>query len=537
MTASRFGRRLSRRRLVQIGGGAAAAGIAATAPIARASAQSGTPVAGADRGIPAEQVDDAVARIEPMIADALTETGVPGLAIAVVHNDNVVWSKGFGVKSVDGADAIDTDTVFQIASVSKSVAATVVAAAVGDGTVTWDDHLVDHIPDFQLSDPWITREVSIRDAFSHRTGMPGTAGDDLELIGYARDEIIHRMRDLNLTGTFRQTYSYSNFGLTAGGEAAAAATGKTWEDLSKERLYAPLGMTSTSSRYSDFETRPNRALLHTPVDGAWVQGFTRNADAQSPAGGVSSTINDLTRWMRMILGGGTLDGVEHIAADALASVFVPQIFRGRNPTTGASSFYGLGWGVEYDAQGRVFWSHAGAFSVGARTYVSLLPEANLGIVVLTNAFPTGLPEGISAAFYDLAIYGELQNDWIGFWNGQYDLLAQSFQNDTYATAPTAPEPALAATAYTGTYKNDYFGVLTVESGTGDALSIGFGPGPITFPLTHWDRDLFIYEPSPEFPGAMNAATFLVDPDGQASRVVIEALDSYGQGTFTRVPAP
>jgi CubicO group peptidase (beta-lactamase class C family) len=365
--------------------------------------------------------------------------------------------------------------------------------------------------------------------------MPGTAGDDLELIGFDRDEVIHRMRNLNLTGKFRQTYSYSNFGLTAGGAAAAAAAGTSWEQLSQDRLYTPLGMSSTSSLHRDFESRPNRALLHTQEDGNWVQKFSRNADAQSPAGGVSSSANDLVQWVRMILGGGTVDGVEVITPDALASVFVPEIGRGRNPVTGSASFYAHGWGVEYDTQGHTFWSHAGAFSVGARTYVSLLPEANLGIVVLTNAFPTGLPEGIAASFFDLALYGDLQNDWIGYWNGQYDLLAQSFQNPAYATAPASPGPALAASAYTGTYTNEYFGDATIETGADDQLILNVGPAPMSFPLTHWDRDLFVYEPSPEFPGAMTAVTFLVDAAGQASRVVLETLDAYGQGTFTRVP--
>jgi len=314
----------------------------------------------------------------------------------------------------------------------------------------------------------------------------------------------------------------------------AAAVGKPWKQLADERLYAPLGMTSTSSLHSDFESRSNRALLHALVDGKWVQKFTRDPDAQAPAGGVSSNVKDLAQWMRMILGKGTVDGVEHVRADSLEAIFVPQIVRGNSPT-GATSYYALGWSVDYDPQGRIFWAHAGAFSVGSRTNVSLLPEANAGIVVLANAFPTGLPDGITASFWDLAIYGALQKDWIGFWNGQFDLLAQSFQNPAYATPPISPEAALAPAAYTGTYTNDYFGDLNVESGSDGAMSISFGPGPIVFPLTHWDRDLFIYESSPEFPGSLSAAAFLVDPEGQANRVVVETLDSYGQGTFTRMP--
>src|SRR5262249_35202950 len=140
-----------------------------------------------------DRVAAALGQLEPLIGATLAQTGVPGLAIAVVHDDEVVYTRGFGVRSVDAQDAVDADTVFQLASVSKPLAATTVAAIVGDGHATWDDPLVDHLGGFQLADPWVTREVSIRDCFCHRTGMPGTAGDDLEGIGFGRDEIVRRM--------------------------------------------------------------------------------------------------------------------------------------------------------------------------------------------------------------------------------------------------------------------------------------------------------------------------------------------------------
>ena len=179
----------------------------------------------------AETVAAAIDQLESLITGALADSGVPGISVAIVFQDEVVYAKGFGVRSVDAADPVDTDTVFQLASVSKSLASTTVSTLVTTGEVTWDDQVVTHLDDFEMIDPWVTREVTLRDCFSHRTGMYGTAGDDLESLGFDRSAIIHQMRYLNLTGKFRQTYSYSNFALTSGAEAAAEAVGVTWEDL------------------------------------------------------------------------------------------------------------------------------------------------------------------------------------------------------------------------------------------------------------------------------------------------------------------
>jgi len=525
--------RLSRRQAL-LGAGA---GITAGWTTSRAdslAAQEATPIVTGEP-VSAASVAAALADLEGRAQEAIATGAVPGMAVAVVYQGEVVFANGFGVRSVDAVDPVDADTVFQLASVSKSLAATTVAAVVSDGAATWDDSIVDHLPDFQLSDPWVTRNVTIRDCFCHRTGMNGTAGDDLDGIGFDRAEIIRRMRFLNLTGSFRQTYSYSNFGLTTGSNAAAAAAGAVWEDVAAARLYAPLGMTATSSRFADFASRDNRALLHVPVDGAWQQRFTRQPDPQSPAGGVSSNATDMAQWLRLVLGGGTVDGVEHIARAALVETHSPQIMRGPNLATGKPSFYGLGWAVDFDEAGRLVWGHAGAFSVGARTLVHLVSELNLGVAVLANAFPTGVPEGIAYTFFDVAVNGTSTRDWFALWNGAYDSLTQSLTAgaDAYATPPASPGAPLPADAYVGRYGNDYFGDLTVER-DGDALTLAVGPGDVRYDVTHWDRDLFLFEPAAEFPGVMSAATFSINADGNATHVLIEALDGYGQGAFTRV---
>lgn len=526
-------RRLSRRTLAKAAGGVAAGGIAASR--AGSVFAQATPAA-ISSAATAATVESAIAQLEPLIADALAATGVPGLAVGIVFQDKLVYAKGFGVRSVDAPDAVDPDTVFQLASVSKSLASTAVSTVVSSGELTWDDRVVEQLDDFELIDPWVTREVTLRDCFSHRTGMYGTAGDDLESIGFGRDEIIQRMRYLDLTGQFRQTYSYSNFGLTLGGEAAAEAVGLSWEDLCDQRLYGPLGMTSSSSRYADFVAQPNRAELHIQSDGAWTQMLERHPDPQSPAGGASSNIIDMAQWVRMVLGNGSIDGTELIAPSVLLDTHTPHIVSNIDPATGRANFYGLGWVVTYDATGRIYVSHAGAFSVGARTLIHLLPAEQLGIVVLCNAFPTGVPEAIAYSFYDLVHQGAPSRDWLDYWDTMFDAYVSAYPDiiAAYATPPADAAPALPLAAYAGTYANDYFGPLQITV-DGDALKLAIGPTPVSYALDHWDRDVFVFDAVPGVPGVKSTASFLIDETSNASSVTVQAFDSFGQGTFTRVP--
>ena len=161
-------------------------------------------------------------------------------------------------------------------------------------------------------------------------------------------------------------------------------------------------MTSTSSRYVDFVARKNKALGHVLVDGKWVQKFKRDPDAQSPAGGVSSSVNDVAKWMRLQLANGKFDGKQIVDEKALRETRSPHMLTGFSPFTGLPSFYGLGWNVSYDQQGRLRLNHSGAFALGAATHVNLAPSEQLGVVVLTNAYPIGLAEALGTTFLDIA---------------------------------------------------------------------------------------------------------------------------------------
>ncbi len=351
--------------------------------------------------IPDGQIDRAIGELDARAAEIMRRSGIPGMAVAVVRDGRTVYAKGFGVRKVGAPEIVDADTVFQIASLSKPVTGTVVARQVQAGVVGWDTPVVKHLPWFRLKDGFVTTHVTVGDMLSHRSGLPDHGGDALEDLGFDRRQVLERLRLLPLA-PFRISYAYTNFGLTAGAEAVAVASGKDWASLSEDVLFKPLGMTSTSTRFADFEKRSNRAFGHVKVGDRFVHKYQRTPDAQAPAGGVSSSVNDLARWLAMVTQGGMLDGKTFIDKKALLPVLSPQAFSSPAATfTARPGFYGYGFNISVTPAGRMRFSHSGAFAMGAGTNLVILPSANVAIVVLTNAWPTGAPEALAAEFMDL----------------------------------------------------------------------------------------------------------------------------------------
>jgi CubicO group peptidase (beta-lactamase class C family) len=483
-----------------------------------------------------EQVASALGSLDGLVTDAMDRTGVPGVAVAVVYRDQVVYSKGFGVREVGRPELVDADTVFQLASVSKPLASTVVAGVVGQGAVEWDAPARQYDPSFALSDPYVTEHATIADLLSHRSGLHTGAGDLLEDLGFDRDYILSHLNQQPLD-PFRSSYNYSNFGYTAGGEAAAVAAGTSWEDLADRVLFDPLGMTETSYRHADYVAAANRAVIHVPAgDGTWVARYTRDADAEAPAGGASSSVRDLARWIRLQLGNGVYEGTQVIDPDALAVTRIPHSVSSPPASPEArTGFYGLGWNVSYDDQGRLQIGHSGAFDLGAATSVLMLPVEQLGIVALTNGHPEGIPEAITAGFFDVATHGEPTVDWLTFTSGIFAQIEQADAPETdWSQPPADQQPARDLAAYTGTYANPYYGPLTVTA-DGERLAMTMGPAeaPTTFPLTHHSGDVFTFESIGENANGLAGALFTVDGDGTAASVRLDFYDRTGLGTFVR----
>jgi CubicO group peptidase (beta-lactamase class C family) len=487
--------------------------------------------------ITTEQVNQAVREIQKLCETEIKQGAVPGLAIAVVFQDQVVYAAGFGVRDVNTKEPVDADTVFQLASLSKPIGSTLVAELVGEGKISWDSKISDLDLDFAMYDPWVTREITLRDFYAHRSGLPDHAGDLLEDLGFARKEILHRLRYQKPDSSFRSHYAYTNFGITAAGVAATKAYNMTWENASDQKLYGPLGMNSTSSRYADFVARANKALGHVQVKGEWIQKYKRDPDTESPAGGASSSVNDLARWMRLQLADGQLDGKRIVEEKALFATRSPQILTGFSPLTGLPTFYGLGWNVNYDGEGRLRLGHSGAFALGAATTVLLVPVEHLGIVVLTNAYPIGVAEGLAFTFTDIALYGKATQDWLPLFKKLFSdpaAIGVSLGAD-HSNPPTEPAPALANSAYLGAYTNKFFGDIQITE-KGNGLAIIEGPHELTFPLKHYDRDIFTYETEGENAVGATGVTFTIGPDGKATTVVVENLNVRDEGTFKRTSA-
>ena len=482
------------------------------------------------------KVDKALARLDEFIDDTMGRTGLPGMAVAVVYRDEVLYSKGFGVREIGKPGKITPDTVFQVASVSKPLASTVVAGVVGQKVVAWTDPVIEHNENFSLKDDFVTRNATFADLLSHRSGLRTGAGDLLEDLGFDRAYILDHLNQQPLD-TFRSSYNYSNFGYTEGGVAAAHAMKMAWEDLADEVLFRKLGMAASSYRHSDYEKARDKAILHVPLgDKEWSAKYSRDPDAEAPAGGASSSVRDLAQWLRLQLGNGTYEGRPVIDSVALQTTRVPHAFSGPASAPAARSrFYGLGWNVSYDDQARVLLGHSGAFNLGAATAVSMLPGEQLAIVALTNGRPQGIPEAINADFLDTAQHGSPTVDWLAFTESVFKHLDESEKPEVdYTKPPSNPSPARANRAYTGTYDNSYYGPLVVLEQDG-RLAMRMGPPdvPTRFPLTHFDGDTFSFETIGENGNGLAGALFAEANGGSSPRVTLDFYDKTGLGTFTR----
>lgn len=477
---------------------------------------------------------DAALKLIPECVEAMRQkSGVPGMAVAIVFDDEVVYSAGFGVCELGGDNRIGPDTVFQIASLSKALSATAVAGIVGDGTIAWDDPVIDHLPDFALSDAYVTDHVTYADLFSHRSGLPEHAGDRLEDLGFDRQQVFDRLVWQPLV-PFRAEHLYTNFGLTAAAEAAAAAAGMRWEELIEGKLFRPAGMSKSSARFDDYLAAEDRAVPHQrDSDGNWiVTTHQRDPDAQSAAGGISSTANDLGQWLRLQLAGGQLNGQPIIDPAALLVMQTPHSFKGPLSTPSShANMYGLGMGISVRDDGYTNWSHSGAFLLGTGTNFSMIPGQRLGVVTITNGQPVGLAEATSDTVLDLIVHGKVKRDWLG---GYMGLFAEIYKSETptdWSVKITNPAPPAPLATYAGTYANDYYGPMTVDDSSG-TLVMTLGPKAMTFALTPYAGDTFLFTPPGENSVGPTGIKFAIE-DGKSVSATSEFYDMTGLGTWTR----
>ena len=531
-------------RLTRVAHGLAAAVIGLAASAAPVLAQSPaialdpavSPPEMAATAIPDGQIERAVAALDGMARKVMETTGLPGLAVAVTAHGRTVYAKGFGVRRVGEPAAVDGDTVFQVASLSKSITGTIIARQVGRGIVAWDTPITRHLPWFALSDPWVTARVTLGDLMAHRSGLADHAGDDLEDLGFDRRAVLERLR-LHPLAAFRASNHYTNMGPTLAGEAVAAASGADWESLADEALFRPLGMASTSMRFSDFRARANRADGHMKLNGRFEPLMVRMPDVQAAAGGVSSSVRDMARWMAMVLDQGRFEDRTIIEPAALLPAITAQsATKQTHAPTARPGLVGFGFNVGIGASGRTTLSHSGAFYLGTGTTFTMIPSARVGIVVLSNGWPIGAVEALAMEFTDLVQHGRVTYDWKAAFAGMMAPLMAPSGELAGQAAPARPRAAQPLATYASRYSSDYLGSMALDVQDG-ALVMTIGPAGTRYRLEHWDGDRFVMPLLNEnaAQGSRSIVDFHRDGTGPAGAVTVEFWNKSGLGTFRRTP--
>lgn len=467
--------------------------------------------------------------LDAFIELAMEEYGVPGAAVAVVKDGEVIYLKGHGLRKIGSKDEVNEDTVFQLASVTKTFTAASVASMVDRGKITFDDKVVNIIPNFSLKDPYPTRYTTPRDLLAHRTGLPAFTGDLFDHLGYTRTEVIKRIRYIEPACSFRQEANYSNIGYFLAGEAAAYSAGKEWEEVVKENLLKPMGMKHTGFTKT-LNKEKNAASPHAVVDGETVAIDYNMQMVLAPAGAMTSTAADLSRYMIMLLSEGKFDDREVLKQDSVMQMFTPAMvdqpgFAELPPISDKTGFdYGLAWGIYYWKNHKIL-EKGGALD-GMRSVVVLVPEIGLGIAVLANMNLTVLPEAVRAFILENYL-GQAGYDMQAEIMERSKKIASMLGLDTTVKPENPNPPSKDLSAYTGTYENKLYGQFLVLR-DGDNLKVEAGPAKYTGKMTHVNFDTF-YLKWPIFISAPEEVTFVIDAEGNLTEFLDDEL-----GTFKKV---
>jgi CubicO group peptidase (beta-lactamase class C family) len=491
--------------------------------------------------------------INTRIEEIRNQVGVPGMSVTIVEDGRVTLAQGFGVRRLNTNERVDADTIFQLGSVGKAFTSAALAVLVDRGEIAWDDKVIDHIPWFQMHDPWVTREMTVRDLLVHRSGLGLGAGDLLFVprSNLSRAETVRRLRYIEPSTSFRSGYAYDNVLYAVAGQLVEEVSGKTWERFMREDVLVPGGMrTATSDRVERRRTR-NRAWPHARRDGPMHGMGTQimlddsgrgefdpelGANA-SPAGGVAASANDMGRWISIQLARGALPEGGRLFSEAQArEMWRPQIhvpFGQAPPPVAASTpqfnAYALGW-TERDYRGHRLMMHTGAV-FGAQAIIILIPERNVGFSVAINSEDGEAALGVAYELLDHYL-GVPYYNWGDAWQQfvqQRDAQAVALLQTQTAT-PVQAGPSLAVERYAGEYADAWYGAMSITNADG-RLIMDFKQTPgMTGELTHWQYDTFrvtwrdpLIEPA--------YVTFALDADGAIDRISMRAVSPLADFSF------
>jgi len=467
-----------------------------------------------------------VAQSEPFsglnsyVAKAMKDWETPGLAIAIVKNDSVIFAKGYGVKKLGENSPVTPKTIFAIASTTKAMTAACLGMLVDSSKVRWDDPVTKYLPWFQLYDPYVTRELMVRDILCHRSGLE--RGDNLWYFSpYSREEVLRRVRFLKPAWSFRSHYGYQNIMFVAAGEIIPSVTGMSWDSFIAERLFKPLGMTRTNTSVKYLAGMDDVATPHEMIEDKMQPVVWPNFDNVGSAGAVNSCVQDMAQWVRLNLNGGVFNGKRLVSSDVMKEMQTPQTIirldsldQALRPSNHFAA-YGFGWSLR-DYLGRKLVQHDGALD-GMRARVVFVPEEKLGFVILMNSQNTNLHSSIAYRILDHYLGGP-ERDWsselLKIVKDQ-EVKDKAEEKKKEDDRVKGTKPSLALEAYVGTYDNEMYGPATVKLENG-RLTMQFYPTYVG-DMNHWHYDTFqvIWKDKSL---DKDMITFTLGPDGKVNEM-------------------
>jgi len=481
------------------------------------------------------------ANLDAYVARDMNTFNVPGIALAIVKDGKVVLAKGYGVRKLGDAAPVDENTLFGIGSNTKAFTAAALATLVDAGKISWDDKVYERLKGFQMYDPYVSHEMTIRDLLTHRSGMGLGEGDLLfwPHTTFTREDIIYRLRFMKPASSFRSHYAYDNLMYIAAGQIIPAVTGESWEKYIREKILQPLGMTTTSLSTTAFKPGDNYAWPHSRVDGKLQTIPFQDLDNAGPAGAINSSVAEMAKWIMLQLNHGKFPGrEERLFSEAqshemwTAQTLTP-ISTEDSPLAALRpkfSAYALGWGIR-DYHGRRLVGHSGGVS-GFVTRVLLVPEENLGMVILTNAEEGGAFESIVYHVLD-SYFGLQPTEWTTSFkaaedaleNGAKQALAESDKGRTSNSKPPLP-----LGSYAGIYNDAWYGPVTIKlESSGLVFSLDHTPKAVA-DLQPWQFDTFkAHWRDRTIEDAF--VTFTLNPDGSIDHFTMAAVSPLADFSF------
>jgi len=472
------------------------------------------------------------------VARGLEALRTPGAAIAVVRDGRVLFAKGYGIRARGDTGHVDAHTLFQIASNTKAFTTAALAILADEGKLSWDDPVTKFLPGFALYDPYVTRELTVRDLVTHRSGLGLGAGDLLWFhSNYSRAEIAYRIRFAKPASSFRSAYAYDNVLYIVAGEIVPAVAGTTWDEFVTQRIFTPLQMAETGTTIAYFTSSRNAAAPHAVERGTLQVVPIDSVDNTAPAGGIVSNVADLAKWLICRLDSGRYAGGRLFSERQAREMWSGQtILPIADPDPPLAALrpdfaeYGLGWRLR-DYRGRKIVTHTGGLA-GMSSQITLVPAEKLGIVILTNS-ESDLMAALSYRLLDEFLDGGPRTDWVAAFvrAAQLDRAqADSTVLANRAARDSLSKPSLPQERYAGRYRDELYGDagITLEEGR---LVLRFSRSPaFVGELEHWQYDTFIARwRTAHLEDAYVA--FSLNPDGSIDRFRMTAVSPVADFSF------